>query len=367
MIFVPAKHLKSGMMIGRSLTLGTSKIPLVISGQRLTDESIDRLNERHVEGIYIETRICGDIVAENFISPEFKKDMETDLKKIYDGYLGKTSFSPKMGKGVTDLANNLMEYVLSKDECLLNVVEIKDYDNYTYSHSIYVGVLAVLIGVQLGCTQKTLSELAMAGVMHDIGKLDVPVAIVNKPAALNEEEFSEMRRHPDYAIERLKMFPNIPIMVLQGIESHHEKYNGTGYPKGLAGEAIPLYARILALADVYDALTSGRSYRRAWRPHEAIEYILGSANTHFDYNILQAFLKTVAPYPVGTIVELSNGALGVVVKIVRDSILRPIVQLITAEGESGDVANLSSDYEYLSVTIVGTVSPDVDLPPKMFE
>lgn len=367
MIFVPSKHLRQGMLIGRSVTVGNSKIPLLISGQRLDEEKIFRLLQRNIDGIYIETKLCNDISVENFISPEFKQEMCTDLKIVYSGYLNNAASSKKIDKTMVDLAAKLMDFVLSKDECLLNVVEIKDYDNYTFSHSIYVGTLAVLIGIQLGCSDKVLTELAMAGLMHDVGKLDVPISIVNKPAALTNLEFEEMKKHPEYAVKRLEGSPAIPQPVLAGIESHHEKFNGTGYPKGISGSAIPLYGRILALADVYDALTSARSYRRAWRPHEAVEYILGNANSHFDYTVLQAFLRTVAPYPVGTMVELSNGVMGIVAKINRDNILRPIVQLINEDSSEGARVNLSSDFDYLSVTIVGAVGNDKELPAKMFE
>lgn len=367
MIYVPLRHIRPGMIIGRSISAGSSVIPLVVSGQRVTTETLAKLQERRVEGIYIQSKFFNDIATENYISTEFKQELTSELQGIYTSYLKKAPISPAMGKSMLRMADSLMTFVLSKEECLLNVVEIKDYDNYTYSHSVYVGVLAVLIGMQLGLSKTKLSELAMTGLLHDIGKLDVPVSIVNKPAALTDTEFEEMKHHPTYAVERLRAVHGVPSSVILGIENHHEKYNGTGYPHGIRGNSIPLYGRILALADVYDALTSSRSYRRAWLPHEAIEYMMGSANSHFDFDILKAFLKTVAAYPLGTIVELSNGAIGVVTHVVPEHILRPIVRIVTNDNPAGFEVDLSSDRRYLNVTIIGTISDSAGLPDKLFK
>ncbi len=170
---------------------------------------------------------------------------------------------------------------------------------------------------------------------------------------MTPEEYDIVKKHPLTAVEQLKKKGYVSQSVLSGIESHHEKYDGTGYPYGLKGDQIPLYGKILAIADVYDALTSTRSYRRACFPNEAIEYVMGCADVHFDYEILKAFLKNIAAYPVGTFVSLSDGNIAVVVKNLQQNALRPIIRIIYPDGTTSKNINLSYDLNYANITIVG--------------
>lgn len=367
MIYLTLKHLRPGMKIAREVNNSLSIVPLIAAGQRLTAATIRRLNELNVAGVYIESKIGKGVEVEEFIEGEVKREMMSELKTLYKNYLNKAPISSAVEKSMSNMAERLMQYILSKDEYLMNIIEIKDYDNYTYSHSLFVGVLSVLIGIHMHYSRNSLIELAMAGLFHDIGKVDIPLEITNKKGPLTKEEFEIMKTHPENAVYRLKSCKYFSTNVLKGIESHHEKFDGTGYPKGLSGKQIPIFGRILALADVYDALTSCRSYRRAWSSHEAIEFIMGCANTHFDYDILQVFLKTIAAYPVGTIVELSNHFLGIVTDNSSENTLRPTVRLLMPREQEGQEINLATNYDFLNVTITGTLN-DVEEPPfSLFE
>lgn len=364
MIYIPVKYLKPKMVVARNVTLYTYPIPLIVVGQELTEISISKLLRYKINGVYIENEMFSDIEVEDFIEPKLKKEIISEIKGFYNDYTFQKSISATTLKSVTKLAENLIMFVLSKEECIINIVDVKDHDSYTYTHSMYVALISVMIGIQKGYDRSVLTELAICGMLHDVGKIDVPVNIINKTSALTPEEFDIMKMHPTYAVNRLRSCNQIPFTVLSGVGSHHEKFDGTGYPDGLRGTSIPLYGRIVALADVYDALTSQRSYRQAWTSDETVEYMMGCADTHFDYDLLTAFLKTVAAYPVGTVVKLSNGYMGVVIQNSSDNILRPRIRLLNNDFKVivGNEIDLANDMEFLNVTIVGTLDESIILP-----
>jgi len=170
--------------------------------------------------------------------------------------------------------------------------------------------------------------LGMAALMHDVGKIFIPKEIINKRSKLTKEEFELIKKHPIKGYKMLKNSNSFPYHSCIGILHHHERFNGTGYPTGLSGEEISLLGRIITVSDVYDALTSDRPYRKALFPSEAVEYIMGGCGTLFDPKISNAFVKIIAPYPVGVSVKLSNNKSGIVVKNYPDFCLRPVVKIL---------------------------------------
>lgn len=366
MIYVPLKHLRQGMVIGHSVSLDSSFLPLVVADQELTQEIINKLTLRDIPGIYVKSDFFIDMGTENFLNPSFKKNLISNIEKMYEYFIHKNEFSSNMEQTIKGLADSLVNLILSKNDCLVNIMQLKNYDNYTYAHSMNVGVVSVLIGFQMGYPQSTLSELAVAGFLHDIGKLDISIDIINKPDKLTTEEFIEIQKHPENAVARLRYSTHIMPSVIYGIRSHHEKYDGTGYPHGQSEDNIPLYGRILAIADIFDAITSSRSYRPAWSPHDAIEYMMSLANTHFDITLLNAFLKAIIIYPVGTIVELSNGHTAVVIHNTKGNSLRPVIKIFSSFEYQNLEIDLSDNMEFLNIIIIALVSDTTDLPRKLF-
>lgn len=354
MIFIPTHLLKTGMILAKDIFEGPMNIPLLAKGRVLTEKYIERMKARNVAGAYVESKLFTDVVVESIIEPELRSSALADIRNVFDKYqTGEENYIEQNIENIKSLAKGIVWSVLSKDKILVNLIDLKCYDDYTYSHSLCVSILSVVIGISLGFTERQLNELALCALLHDIGKMDVPIGIIKKPDTLSEEEYDVIRKHPVTAVERLKKNKYIPDSVLNGIMSHHEKYDGTGYPHGLKGEDIPYYARILAIADVYDALTSNRPYRNALFPSEAIEYMMGSIDVHFDYEILKAFLKNVAAYPLGTIVTLSNNQAAIVVKNNSTNTLRPVIRLINSDYTSGNDIDLLNDNSYINITIVG--------------
>lgn len=369
MIYVPTGFLKPNMVLAKDISAYGSMFSLLVRGQVLTEALIKRLESAEIAGVYIESAMGCDIEPVEILEPSYKKKVISEMKSIFEGCEHNAPLSDRALCQSTDLAENLVMTILNQDVFLVDVITIKDYDNYTYSHSMYVAMLSVLIGMQLKYNQQQLNELALCGLMHDIGKVDIPLGIVNKKGRLTEVEYAEIKTHPLRSIERLRHNHSLTQRVFNGISCHHEKFDGTGYPYGLKGEKIHIYARILALADVYDALTSDRSYRRAWTPAEAIEYMMAQSSAHFDYNLLQCFLRTVAAYPVGSIVTLSNGITCLVIRNNPNNTLRPKVRVI-ASGEGfkqGDEIDLFNDSKHLNVIVTGTITDDKfeELPEEL--
>lgn len=368
MIFVPTPQLKPGMIIGQSVMNGATVVPLLVSNQKLTLENIKRLRILNFPGVYIKTKYSEDILAEGFISPELRHKITTELKDICKSYTNRATITPAMVSRLSEISSSLMDYVLSKDEYVLNMVEIKTFDNYTYSHSINVATLATLIGIQLGYSRLSLQELTSAGLMHDLGKLEIPLDIINKPSALTEEEYHSVQSHPERAVRRLKSSYKISLTVLDGICSHHEKIDGTGYPFGLSGADIPLCGRILAVADVYDALTTARSYRPAWSTKDALEYMASCSGAHFDEDILSAFFKTIAVYPVGSMVKLTDDSIALVTKNIQGHMLRPVVRILSSRSQTpGTEISLADDPRYATLSILKTLNADNEIPMEIFE
>lgn len=370
MLYIPADQLRPSMILARDLPSDFFGLSLAAVGHALTARNISRILELGIPGAYVESTIDVDldISKQDVLSPAVQKKLVTGIRQQFSTYAAqKGAISNETIESFYKMSSEMVTTILSKEHVLLNMVNIKRYDDYTYSHSAMVGLIATLIGTKLGMKTSELESLSTAGLMHDIGKLDVPIEITNKPALLTGDEFDIMKTHPSNAVVRLRENRRFNMVTLRGIECHHEKYDGSGYPHGLVGENIPLFGRILSLADVYDALTSKRSYRDSWTSDQVIEYMMGLAGTHFDFELLNAFLCVVSAYPIGTMVELSNGYVGVVVANTPGMTLRPKVRVITPENVQGTDMDLAHDSCCLSITVSRTITDISGLPADIFK
>lgn len=361
MLYIPIDLLKPGMLLARDLPGNLFYLSLLTAGQELTAQAIEKLRANGIQGAYVESSFCGDMEIKEVIDPAFKKELLRGIQKQFSQYLSRTLSSMDMYKAFSSMAIDIVSYILSKDDFLFSMIDIRDYDSYTFSHSLFVGLIGALMGIKMELPKTQIIELTMSGLLHDLGKLDVPREIINKPGKLNDEEFEIIKQHPQFAVRQLSKTSMYSPAVLNGILSHHEKFDGTGYPKGLAGKDIPLYGRVLALADVFDALISKRAYRAGWMPGQAVEYIMSCCNSHFDQDIMQVFLSVVCAYPSGTFVHLSNGCLAVVVSNTPGQTLRPTVRILSPADRRGEEIDLAADKRYLNTTIVGSADANTDI------
>ena len=352
MLYLPADFLKPGMVLARGVPSSNPLLPLLVKGQQLTQDSIKTILHHGIKGLYIESELSEGIDCEEILDPEEKHVMLTDIKseftKLSRGSI-RTTYR-KMGK----MAESIVLGVLDKDGVLCNVMDIRDYDNYTYAHSLYVSIISVVLGKSMGLNETQLNDVATAGLLHDIGKLDIPAHIINKPGPLEKEEFDIIKQHPMRAVDRLRSMHDCREAIIQGVASHHEFYNGDGYPRGLKGDDIPLYGRILAIADVYDALSAKRSYREPWTQGEILDYLTSRSGVQFDPALLGNFLAGISAYPAGSLVKLSDDSVGIVVHNHGGFALRPTVRLIHPASRTNEQIDLSQDY--LNITVVDTLS-----------
>lgn len=293
-----------------------------------------------------------DIQIDDFASAQIRSEAMKFVENIMKSYFRDCSFNMNQ---VTAIVILIMDELLSSGNILSNLSQIKSVDDYTFEHSVNVCILSLLAGIGLGYGMSQLKDLATGALLHDIGKLKVPAEILKKPQKLTPEEFEEIKKHTEYGYEILKNNKNISKVSAFIAYGHHERFDGTGYPLQLKGDNIHQYARIVAVADVYDALTSDRVYRKKVRAHEVVEYILSLSVNQFDRDAVKSFISYIALYPVGTGVVLNTKACGLVVKANRNLPTRPIVRIIFDEHNMMVAAKKEVDLSVVSNLFISDI------------
>ncbi|MFA6902194.1 MAG: HD-GYP domain-containing protein [Gallionellaceae bacterium] len=204
---------------------------------------------------------------------------------------------------------------------------LKNKDNYTYLHSVAVCALMIALGKQMNLDQALIKDLGMAGLMHDVGNMMISDEILNKPDRFSDEEFKIVKNHPQQGWKILKGSTGVCEMALDVCLHHHERVDGAGYPHKLSGEGLSLFARMGAVCDVYDAITSNRCYKTGWEPAEAIRKMAEWQEGQFDHAVFHAFVKTIGIYPSGTLLKLKSTRLAVVIRQSEKSLLTPAVKV----------------------------------------
>lgn len=239
----------------------------------------------------------------------------------------------RMGKAITvdeamPLVEEISQSIMRNAGAVIGLARLKTADDYTYMHSVAVCALMIALGKQLELDDDQIRHAGLAGLLHDIGKMAVPAAILKKPGKLTDDEFSAVKQHPQEGHKMLLASPGMTDAALDVCLHHHEKIDGTGYPEGLKGEQISLFARMGAICDVYDAITSNRPYKKGWCPAESLRRMAEWSKGHFDERLFAAFIKCIGIYPVGTLVRLKSERLAVVVEQTSGhSLIKPKVRV----------------------------------------
>ncbi|MDR1605418.1 MAG: HD-GYP domain-containing protein [Gracilibacteraceae bacterium] len=347
--FVSINDLKTGMTVGQDVFTSSADAALLTKGQQLTDRFIERMQKHGLPGVYVyDPDKPAPLVLNNtpIISPQLKQEGLSAIEHMFNAIENSTAAEAvKVIRHLDTVVDNLIDSLANNQGVLINIGDIKSYDDYTYHHSMSVSILSIAIGVALGIPRFKLNKLGQCAVLHDIGKIFVPIEIINKPGKLTPAEFLEIKKHPLHGYSYIKEHSIGSPDIGEIICNHHEKIDGTGYPRGLKGRDIHLYSRIISVADVYDALTSQRPYRTPSPPSEALEFIMGACGTAFDYEVVQAFVAKVELYTVGSYVLLSNSEKA---RVLSNQKNRPIVEIV----DTGNIIDLYRNPRYLNVVIM---------------
>lgn len=341
---LPVSHLAPGMTLARPV-YGPRGELLLSRGAALSARRIAALREAgvlavHVEGPVPEAELEN---AERALQEELRAHTMNVVRSWAEHGAKRVNFA-----SVVEQVRSVVDEILSGKTPMGGLAEISSADAYTFAHSVDVCVLSVAAGARLGYGREKLLKLGVGALLHDLGKTKVPPEILNKPRRLTPAEFAEIRKHPAWGYKLLledadgDVDPASAMVVL----NHHERFDGSGYPRGLAGADAGEMAMICAAADMYNAMTTDRVYRRALPPHEAYEMLMGAGGSLLPFGVVRAFLSCVEPYPVGSVIRLSTGDVACVVSADPELPFRPTVVLIP----SGETVDLRRE---LSVTIAG--------------
>lgn len=322
MIKIPVSELKPGTKLAKDVYLNDGRL-LLLSGFVIKSRYIRKLELLEVPFVFIEEGeiISLDMISEEKVYSEAFNTIKSVLSSVRDG---KEIDIP----AVKDTVNDIVQKVINNESVFIQLTGIRDIDNYTFLHSVDVCIYSVITGRNLGLSKEELTELGIGAVLHDIGKCKIPLEILMKPGKLTEEEFHVMRLHSIHGHEIINNTSGLSKRIANIACQHHEKWDGTGYPLGLSNYQIDKFARIVTVADIYDALTADRVYKKKDLPHEAAEYISCYSSILLDPDITNVFMRHMAFYPEGSIVLLNSGEIGSVIEAGKHTSLRPKVRII---------------------------------------
>ena len=366
LVKILVQDLQFGMYVSK-LDRPWTKTPFLFQGFEITSsETIQKLSE-YCEHVYVDPEIshtnisAGAVRAPNKPQPdphqvnhaidehnkkqkdreelfkytEFKQELKhaLDVHQSAHNYIKTVMKDVRVGhsidtKSAKILVSELIDSVVTNSTALLWLTNLKDRDEYTSQHSLNVCILSLVFGQHLGLSTDVLNHLGVGALLHDIGKLRVPLNILNKPDSLTDQEFGVMKKHPVYGYELLKNGYDLHEISLDIINHHHERLDGTGYPHGLEAENIAQYTKMVSIIDVYDAVTSKRVYHDETTPYDALNKLYTESSNKIDRKLLEQFIKCVGIYPVGSVVELNTGHVGVVVATSDEHHLHPVVMLV---------------------------------------
>lgn len=238
----------------------------------------------------------------------------------------------RMGKavdtaGAQKLVEEISDSVSRNPSALISLARLKTADDYTYMHSVAVCALMIALAKELKLDEAQTRSAGIAGLLHDLGKALMPMDVLNKPGKLTDQEFAIIKTHPTEGYKLLQASNCSDDMAHDVVLHHHEKTDGSGYPKGLKDQEISLFSKMGAVCDVYDAITSNRPYKSGWDPAESLRKMAEWSNGHFDPIVFQAFVKSLGIYPIGSLVKLSSGRLGIVIEQAQKSLLTPSIKV----------------------------------------
>lgn len=333
MRMMPISLCRPGMKLAKKI-FNDDGVVLLAEGVELTSTLIRRLGDCGIGFLYIQDPRTADVIIPEVLSDETQKRSMQTIRTVFREFIDqpakrKTPSYPYVGRALKQVMHSIMDDLSRNKDAMIMTLNLQTVDHYLYAHSLNVCVYATLLGMAHGYSQDQLLTLGLGALLHDIGKTQISMQILQKPGMLTAYEFEEMKRHAERGFYLLKDEPNIPLLAAHCAYQHHERLNGSGYPRGIKGSEIHEYAKWIAIVDSYEAMTGQRVYRDSMLPHQAVEALYAGSGTLYDTYMLKMFRDKVAIYPIGVTVELSTGETAVVVDINSSYMQRPIVRVIT--------------------------------------
>lgn len=333
---VSVNSLTMGDVLAKAIFSSSGRV-LLGKGVKLTPLYIAKLRDMGISFLYIEDDRFDDVIVEDVISEEHRREAMEILEK--------STRSVRLGKNLEGfdlkrVINKIVEEILFKEDILVNMMEMRSLDNQMFAHSVNVCVLSTILGKALLYDRQRLETLAIGAILHDFGKLHIDPKLITK-VELTAEEVEILKTHTTLGFDDLRKRKDLNIVIAHIAFQHHEHMNGTGYPRHLKEDEIHPLAQIVAIADLYDKLTSDHSYSKRTMPHEACEILMGLAGVLYPLEMVRVFLKNIAVYPTGVTVKLNTGEIGVVVDQNLSMPARPTVRVFD-ESEFG--LNAAKEY-----------------------
>lgn len=315
---IPVQRLEIDMQLGETI-YNENFVPFIEKGKIITKTILEKINNTKEKNTIIKILPTKNHTnTRNEIKTMINKKAISSINSIKDS---------KDAESLKLFVAEIVETILKDEKILIPLENIKYVDEITYNHSLSVMINSIIFAKNLKLDIIEIEELAIAAVLHDLGKILIKQDIVNENGKLSDEARKEMNLHPTLAIDVLKKTFDLSSDILKGISQHHERIDGSGYPNGLKNDEIHLYAKIIGIVDVYDALLQKRSYKEACQPSEVLEYFYGASHL-FDYSLIKTFLNTVEFYHIGEKVLLSNGEIGEIISIRMPITHKPLVKTV---------------------------------------
>lgn len=321
---VSVHYLKPEMILGRDIVDADGCV-LMASGLQLTEPLIQRLVQLGIRSVYIKDLIFGATEeSQTAISEETRINTVKTVKENFKNLSQERQINTQSVQQVID---RMLDEILGNIDVLINLNTISTTDDYLFNHSVNVCTMAILTGISFGYSDQKLKELGTGALLHDVGKSLVDPPILKNDNPLTPEEYAELQKHTEYGFAILRKASEIPLLAAHVAYQHHERWDGQGYPRKLRSSEIHEYARIVAVANMYDEMLLDRPNRPPYNTNQAINLLKKMSGVHFDPRCVDAMISHIAMYPSGTVVKLNTGEIGIVTQVNDDLPARPKVRI----------------------------------------
>lgn len=332
MRLVMTKSLKPGSVLAQTI-YNENGLVLLRQGIELTETMIERLIEQGITYVYIEHEFTKDVDVQLAIPNELRVQATKTIKETFTelkshAFTKKSYIFNKNEEKLTSIVEEIIKIITGESDAISMLADILITDDYTFQHSLNVAIYSLAIGTKLNLSEKELINLGIGAILHDVGKLFIEEDILKKPDKLSPEEYEIMKQHTELGFEYIRKYTDLPTVVAHCAYQHHERLDGSGYPRQLKNGDIHTFGKIIGIADVFDAVTSNRVYRDAMLPSEGLEILYAGAVEKFDKEMVEIFKDCIVSYPNGITVTLNDGRVGVVVRQNKHLNDRPVIRIL---------------------------------------